>query len=85
MAWIMHRALARKAVLLAGVGAAAACAGTASAAPPRADTYVLPYVEVDQVVTAPISGGGDVMTYTDVAVGVDAGVHTHRVEAQIST
>jgi hypothetical protein len=73
-----------RAKLLAGVGAVIAFAGTASAAPEKAATYVEPYLEVDQVVTAPLSGGGDVLTYTDVAVGVDAAMHTHRVEAQIS-
>jgi hypothetical protein len=72
-----------RAKLLAGVGAAIAFAGTASAAPEKAATYVEPYLEFDQVVTAPLSGGGDVLTYSDVAVGVDAGIHTRRVEAQI--
>jgi hypothetical protein len=78
----MQGALLR-AKLLAGVGAAIAFAGTASAAPEKAETYVEPYLEVDQVVTAPLSGGGDVLTYTDVAIGVDAAMHTRRVEAQI--
>ena len=79
----MHGVLAWRAQLLAGVGAAIACAGPAMAAPQQAATYVTPYLEVDQILTAPLSGGGDVLTYTDVAVGVDAGIHTHRVEAQI--
>jgi len=73
-----------RAKLLAGVGAAIAFAGTAWAAPEKAATYVQPYLEVDQVLTAPLKGGGDVLTYTDVAVGVDAAMHTRRVEAQIS-
>jgi hypothetical protein len=74
-----------RAKLLAGVGAAIAFAGTASAAPEdKAATYFQPYLEVDQVLTAPLKGGGDVLTYTDVAVGVDAAMHTRRVEAQIS-
>ena len=81
----LHRALARRAKLLAGVGAAIACTTPAMAqsTPEKAATYVTPYLEVDQVLTAPLSGGGDVLTYTDVAVGVDAGIHTRRVEAQI--
>jgi hypothetical protein len=80
----LHRALARRAQLLAGVGAAIAFAAPAmAAAPEKAETYVQPYLEVDQVVTAPLSGGGEVLTYTDVAIGVDAAVRTRRVEAQI--
>lgn len=79
----IHGAPAWRARLLAGVGAAIVCAGPALAAP-HTDTYVQPYLEVDQVVTAPLSGGGDVLTYTDVAAGIDAGVHTNRAEGQIS-
>jgi hypothetical protein len=81
-----HGAFALRAKLLAGVGAAIACAAPALAqsASGKAETYVEPYLEVDQVVTAPLKGGGDVLTYTDVQVGVDAAVRTRRVEAQIS-
>lgn len=44
-----------------------------------------PYIEASQVVTADLSGGrGDVLTYSTVAVGADASVHTKRVEVQLS-
>lgn len=44
---------------------------------------VSPYIEASQVVTSDLSGG-DVLTYSTVAVGVDASVHTRRVEVQAS-
>lgn len=82
----MQRALARRAQLLAGVGAAILLAAPVMAQPrsDKPETYVQPYLEVQEVLTAPLNGGGDVLTYTDVAVGVDAAMRTHRVEAQIS-
>lgn len=50
----------------------------------RARTHVSPYLEVDQTVIADIKGGsGDVLTYSSVAVGVDASVQTQRAEATI--
>jgi hypothetical protein len=81
-----HRAPARRAKLLAGVGLAMACATPVMAQPggDRSETYVQPYLEVDQVLTAPLKGGGEVLTYTDVQVGVDAAMRTRRVQAQIS-
>jgi hypothetical protein len=41
---------------------------------------VSPYLEVGQVLTADLKNGGDVLTYTTVAVGVDAAIVTRRVE-----
>jgi hypothetical protein len=37
-------------------------------------TVISPYIEADQVVSAEIAPGNDVVTYTDVAVGVDASI-----------
>ena len=54
------------------------------AAPAQARTDVAPYIEVQQVLDAELSGDHDVLTYTDVAVGVDASVTSRRVQAQIS-
>jgi len=54
-----------------------------AAAPAHARTEVTPYLEVQQVLTADLNGG-DVLTYTALAGGVDASVRTRRVEAQIS-
>lgn len=44
----------------------------------RAD--VSPYLEVGQVLSADLKNGGDVLTYTTVAVGVDAVIATRRAE-----
>lgn len=41
---------------------------------------VSPYLEVDQVLTADLKNGGDVLTYTNLAVGVDAAIVTNRAE-----
>ena len=41
---------------------------------------VSPYLEVGQVLSAELKGGGDVLTYTTIAAGVDAAVETRRAE-----
>lgn len=41
---------------------------------------VSPYLEVGQVLTADLNNGGDVLTYTTLAVGVDAVISTRRAE-----
>lgn len=41
---------------------------------------VVPYLEVGQVLTADLKNGGDVLTYTTVAAGVDAAIVTNRAE-----
>jgi hypothetical protein len=45
---------------------------------------VSPYLAVDQVLTADLKNGGDVLTYTNVAVGVDAAIVTNRAELAAS-
>ena len=45
---------------------------------------ISPYLEVGQVLSADLKNGGDVLTYTNVAVGVDASVVTHRAELAAS-
>ena len=45
---------------------------------------VSPYLEVDQILTADLKNGGDVLTYTNVAVGVDAVIATNRAELSAS-
>lgn len=42
---------------------------------------VTPYLGVDQVVMAPLTGEGDVLTYTNVTAGVTAEIRTRRIEA----
>lgn len=39
-----------------------------------------PYLEVGQILSADLKNGGDVLTYTTVAVGVDASIVTRRAE-----
>lgn len=45
---------------------------------------VVPYIEAQQVLVADLKGGGDVLTYSTVAAGIDASVVTQRTEAQVS-
>lgn len=66
------------------LGLAALFAGAAAASPAHARTEIVPYLEVQQVLTAELDGDNDVLTYTAVAVGVDARTSSRRVEAQIS-
>ena len=47
-------------------------------------TEVVPYLEVQQVLTADLKGDGDTVTYTTVAAGIDASTRTARAEAQVS-
>ena len=41
---------------------------------------VSPYLEIGQVLTADLKNGGDVLTYTTVAAGIDAAIVTRRAE-----
>jgi hypothetical protein len=45
---------------------------------------ITPYIEAQQVVFADLKDGGDVLTYSTVAAGVDASIATRRAEAQVS-
>lgn len=45
---------------------------------------VVPYLEVQQVLVADLKNGGDVLTYSTLAAGVDASIATRRAEAQVS-
>ncbi|MGE3745984.1 MAG: hypothetical protein AB7G25_09815 [Sphingomonadaceae bacterium] len=49
-----------------------------------AEAQITPYLEVQQVLDAEFNNGGDVLTYTTLAAGVDGSVSTKRVEAQVS-
>lgn len=73
-------------VLLSASAALAALAASPLAAQEsRADRRVdvVPYLGIDQVVMAPLKGGGDVLTYTNLTAGVTAEVRNRRVEAVI--
>ncbi len=56
---------------------------TAPSRPSRARTRIQPYLEVAQVVSAELDGG-DTLTYTSLAAGVDGQVHTRRVTVSMS-
>ena len=45
---------------------------------------VTPYIEASQVLLADLSGGGDVLTYSTIAAGIDTSVQTRRAEAQLN-
>jgi hypothetical protein len=45
---------------------------------------VTPYIQATQVIFADLKNGGDVLTYSTVAVGVDSSIATRRAEAQVS-
>lgn len=60
-----------------------ACAAGVATPANAQRTRISPYIEASQVVTGDLNGG-DVLTYSTVAVGVDASVHTRRVEVQAS-
>ncbi|MGZ8313030.1 MAG: hypothetical protein ACXWUR_13310 [Allosphingosinicella sp.] len=62
---------------------AAAPASASQARPARAHSWIAPYLEVAQVVSADLDGG-DTLTYTSVAVGVDGGINTRRVSVNMS-
>lgn len=50
----------------------------------RPKVEVTPYIEATQVVLGELTGGGEVLTYSTVAVGLDTSVQTRRAEAQVN-
>lgn len=50
----------------------------------RARVEVTPYIEAQQVLLVDLDDGGDVLTYSTIAAGVDAAINTRRAEAQIN-
>jgi uncharacterized protein (PEP-CTERM system associated) len=63
-------------------------AAAPSQAPPSGRTHsrgeIRPYLEVQQVLSADLGNGGNTLTYTSVAAGVDGHIETRRVTAQAS-
>jgi hypothetical protein len=49
----------------------------------RPRVRVTPYIEVGQVLTAELGNGGDVLTYSTVAAGLEASVSTRNAEAAV--
>lgn len=72
----------RKTLLLCA--AAAILVDAAPALAKDKKTQVTPYLEVGQVVTADLKGGGDVLTYSTAAAGVDVTVSNARSQAQLN-
>ncbi|QNA86885.1 hypothetical protein G4G27_08865 [Sphingomonas sp. So64.6b] len=63
---------------------AAAGLGALVATPAAArEKSIAPYIELGQVLTADLNGG-DVLTYSTVAAGIDASIHNRRAEVQVS-
>ena len=76
----MRHSLGKSALRLAAL--AAGLCGIA-ATPAFARQEIVPYLEVQQVVNADLNGG-DTLTYTALAAGIDASVSTKRAQAQVS-
>ena len=68
---------------LGALGLSGLAAGVSLAAAGPGRTAVVPYLEVQQVLSADLNEG-DVLTYTALAAGVDAATTTRRVQAQVS-
>ncbi|WP_404333366.1 hypothetical protein AB2M62_09835 [Sphingomonas sp. MMS12-HWE2-04] len=62
---------------------ALACAAQPAAAQEKR-LQVTPYIEASQVLAADLSDGGDVLTYSTLAAGIDASMNTRRVQVQVS-
>ena len=45
---------------------------------------ITPYIEAQQVLVADLKNGGDVLTYSTIAAGVDASIQTRRAEGQLN-
>lgn len=71
--------MTRFAIIITTLGVTAIAATPANAR----KREITPYIEIGQVVAADLNTN-DVLTYSTVAVGVDASISTRRVEAQIS-
>lgn len=52
--------------------------------PAISKTEVAPYLEVGQILTADLKNGGDVLTYSTAAVGIDTTVSNARTELQLN-
>ncbi len=60
----------------------ATCACVTSPAFAKAEIH--PYLEVEQILDAPLRGGGDVLTYTSVGAGIEASVQGQRTQLEAS-
>lgn len=67
----------------ASLGALAIATSASAQSTDEKRVDVTPYIGIDQVVTGPLKGGGDVLTYTNVTAGITAEVQTRRLEATV--
>ncbi|MCK9542274.1 MAG: preprotein translocase subunit YajC [Novosphingobium sp.] len=68
----------------AGDGQAGAGKKAARSARGGGGTYVQPYIEAAQIVTKELSPGDDLLTYSQLAAGVDAGINGARSAGSLS-
>ncbi|MBX3595456.1 hypothetical protein [Sphingomonas sp.] len=69
-------------LIVAALAATALIAVPASAKERRKS--IRAHVDASQVLVADLSGGGEVLTYSTLGAGIDASIHTRRVEVQLS-
>jgi hypothetical protein len=69
--------------IVLAIAAIAAGSAPAHAQTSQKSRYVQPYIELAQIVDADLSND-DVVTYSQIAVGIDAGVQGRNAEAQVS-
>jgi hypothetical protein len=79
----MIRPVTRILTLAGSAAALATLSATPAAAQAKRRVSITPYIEASQILDADLSGG-DVLTYTSLAAGVDAASETQRVSGQIS-
>jgi len=77
-------ALAQQQPMAPAQGAQGQGAGAGAAGTQRANRVVQPYIEVGQVLSAQLSPGDDVLTFTTIAVGVDINVQGRNSGAAVS-
>ncbi len=73
----------RRLVLAGGAAMVAALTAVPANAQTAPRVTINPYIEASQILNADLNGG-DVLTYTSLAAGVDASIQTQRVTGQVS-
>jgi hypothetical protein len=77
-----------RALAIGILGLAGVCGGAPASAAPNERPKILPYLDIEQVSEAQISGGGsgvdDFVTYTEITAGVTAEANTRRIKATVN-
>ena len=82
----MTRYTLTRIVSLLGLASAAPFAPLAAqqqAEEPASSTFVQPYIEVNQVLTAQLTPGDEVLTFTQIAAGVDTTIQGRNSVASV--